>query len=220
MVGDAVNYWIGYKVGPKVFASEGSRLLNKKHLLEAQRFYDKYGNMTIVLARFVPIVRTFAPFVAGVGRMDYGRFFLFNVTGGISWVLICLFGGWFFGSWPFVQKNFELVDKVKEIADEKGVKPGQIALAWVLAQGNDIALRQAFIQPDRANASQTLRHVADQIRTRWPKLGAFIDESEADVLTHMDFPAQHRSKIHSTNPLERLNILHDVRGGRSADAGR
>jgi transposase-like protein len=67
------------------------------------------------------------------------------------------------------------------------------------------ALRQAFIQPDRANASQTLRHVADQVRTRWPKLGAFIDESEGDVLAHMDFPAQHRSKIHSTNPLERLN---------------
>jgi len=67
------------------------------------------------------------------------------------------------------------------------------------------ALRQAFIQPDRAAASQTLRHVADQLRAKWPKLGAFIDESEADVLAHMDFPAQHRTKIHSTNPLERLN---------------
>ena len=67
------------------------------------------------------------------------------------------------------------------------------------------ALRQAFIQPDRVSASQTLRHVADQLRTKWPKLGAFIDESEADVLAHMDFPAQHRTKIHSTNPLERLN---------------
>ena len=67
------------------------------------------------------------------------------------------------------------------------------------------ALRQAFIQPDRANASQTLRHVADQLRAKWPKLGAFIDESEADVLAHLDFPVQHRSKIHSTNPLERLN---------------
>ena len=67
------------------------------------------------------------------------------------------------------------------------------------------ALRQAFIQPDRPSASQTLRHVADQLRAKWPKLGAFIDESEADVLAHMDFPAQHRSKIHSTNPLERLN---------------
>ena len=109
VLGDAVNYFIGYRIGPKVFASEGSWLLNKKHLIEAQAFYDRHGGKTIILARFVPIVRTFAPFVAGVGRMNYGRFFLFNVIGGVSWVLICLLGGWFFGSWPFVQKNFELV---------------------------------------------------------------------------------------------------------------
>lgn len=109
VTGDAVNYWIGYRIGPKVFASEGSKLLNKKHLIEARNFYDKHGGKTIILARFVPIVRTFAPFVAGVGRMNYGRFFLFNVVGGVSWVLICLLGGWYFGSWPFVQKNFELV---------------------------------------------------------------------------------------------------------------
>ena len=69
------------------------------------------------------------------------------------------------------------------------------------------ALRQAFIQPDRPTASQTLRHVADQLRVKWPKLGAFIDDSEADVLAHLDFPVQHRSKIHSTNPLERLNKM-------------
>ena len=109
VLGDAVNYWVGYRLGPKVFASEGSRLLNKKHLIEAQKFYDKHGGKTIILARFVPIVRTFAPFVAGVGRMNYGRFFLFNVVGGASWVLICLLAGWWFGSWPFVQKHFELV---------------------------------------------------------------------------------------------------------------
>ncbi len=109
VLGDAVNYWIGYRIGPKVFASEGSWLLNKKHLLEAQRFYDQYGGKTIILARFVPIVRTFAPFVAGVGRMNYGRFFLFNVVGGLSWVLICLIAGWWFGTWPFVQRHFELV---------------------------------------------------------------------------------------------------------------
>lgn len=109
IVGDAVNYWIGYKLGPKVFASEGSRLLNKKHLIEAQNFYDKHGGKTIILARFVPIIRTFAPFVAGVGRMNYGRFLIFNVVGGVSWVLICLLGGWFFGNLPWVQKNFELV---------------------------------------------------------------------------------------------------------------
>lgn len=109
VLGDAVNYWVGFKLGPKVFASEGSWLLNKKHLLEAQRFYDRHGGKTIILARFVPIVRTFAPFVAGVGQMNYGRFFAFNVVGGVSWVLICLLAGWWFGSWPFVQKNFELV---------------------------------------------------------------------------------------------------------------
>ena len=109
VVGDAVNYFIGYKLGPKVFASEGSWLLNKKHLEEAQKFYDKHGGKTIILARFVPIVRTFAPFVAGVGRMNYGRFLLFNLTGGMAWVLICLGAGWGFGSRPFVQKNFELV---------------------------------------------------------------------------------------------------------------
>ena len=109
ILGDAVNYWIGYRIGPKVFASEGSRLLNKKHLVEAQKFYDRHGGKTIILARFVPIVRTFAPFVAGVGRMNYGRFLLFNVVGGTSWVLICLLGGWQFGRMPWVQKNFELV---------------------------------------------------------------------------------------------------------------
>ena len=109
VLGDAVNYAIGARLGPKVFNSEGSRLLNKKHLLEAQKFYDKHGGKTIIMARFVPIVRTFAPFVAGIGRMSYARFFAYNVIGGVSWVLICLLGGWFFGSWPVVQKNFELV---------------------------------------------------------------------------------------------------------------
>ena len=109
VLGDAVNYWIGYRLGPKVFASEGSWLLNKKHLTEAQNFYDRHGGKTIILARFVPIVRTFAPFVAGVGRMNYGRFLAYNVVGGVSWVLICLLAGWAFGSRPWVQKNFELV---------------------------------------------------------------------------------------------------------------
>lgn len=109
ILGDAVNYWVGFKLGPKVFASEGSWLLNKKHLREAQAFYDRHGGKTIILARFVPIVRTFAPFVAGVGRMNYGRFLLFNVVGGVSWVLICLVAGWMFGNLPWVQKNFEVV---------------------------------------------------------------------------------------------------------------
>ncbi len=109
ILGDAVNYYVGYKLGPKVFSREDSWLLNKKHLVEAQKFYDKYGGKTIILARFVPIVRTFAPFVAGVGKMNYLKFLSYNVIGGVAWVLICLLAGWKFGSYDFVKKHFELV---------------------------------------------------------------------------------------------------------------
>ncbi|HEX8523771.1 MAG TPA: VTT domain-containing protein [Tepidisphaeraceae bacterium] len=109
ILGDAVNYWIGYKMGPAIFNKETGRLLNKKHLLEAQRFYDKYGGKTIILARFVPVIRTFAPFVAGIGRMNYFRFALFNIVGGIAWVLLCVLAGVLFGRFEFVQKRFELV---------------------------------------------------------------------------------------------------------------
>lgn len=109
ILGDAVNYLIGWYVGPKVFASEQSRLLNRKHLLRAHEFYEKHGGVTIILARFIPIVRTFAPFVAGIGRMNYAKFALYNVTGGIAWVLIFLIGGWKFGALESVQKNFKLV---------------------------------------------------------------------------------------------------------------
>src|SRR5215471_14579510 len=86
VLGDAVNYAIGYRLGPKVFRYEQSWLLNKKHLLRAQDFYEKYGSKTIILARFVPIVRTFAPFVAGIGKMNYSRFGFYNVIGGAAWV--------------------------------------------------------------------------------------------------------------------------------------
>ncbi len=109
VLGDAVNYAIGSKLGPKVFSGEGSRLLNKKHLNAARDFYDHHGGKTIILARFIPIVRTFAPFVAGIGRMNYARFALFNVTGGIAWVLTFLVAGWWFGGREVVQKNFKLV---------------------------------------------------------------------------------------------------------------
>jgi membrane-associated protein len=106
VIGDAVNYWIGYKLGPKVFSSEKSWLLNKKHLNEAQRFYDKHGGKTIIIARFVPIVRTFAPFVAGIGKMRYWWFAAYNVVGAVVWVATFLAAGYWFGSKEFVQKNF------------------------------------------------------------------------------------------------------------------
>src|SRR3954471_23105067 len=109
VVGDAVNYAIGYRVGPKIFSREDSWLLNKKHLNEAHRFYEQYGGKTIILARFMPIVRTFAPFVAGIGEMNYAKFALYNVTGGIAWVLSFLIGGWWFGGREVIQKNFKLV---------------------------------------------------------------------------------------------------------------
>lgn len=109
IAGDAANYWIGYKMGPAVFKREDSVLLNKKHLLRAQEFYEKYGGKTIILARFVPVVRTFAPFVAGVGKMNFFRFWLFNIIGGIAWVLTCVLAGTFFGQFEMVQKHFELV---------------------------------------------------------------------------------------------------------------
>jgi membrane-associated protein len=109
IVGDAVNYAIGYRLGPKVFSREDSRLLNKKHLVEAHEFYERYGGKTIILARFMPIVRTFAPFVAGIGRMNYARFALFNVAGGVAWVLSFLLAGSWIGGREVIQKNFKLV---------------------------------------------------------------------------------------------------------------
>jgi membrane-associated protein len=109
VLGDAVNYSIGYFVGPRVFSREKSWLLNKKHLERAQKFYDEYGGATIVLARFIPIVRTFAPFVAGIGKMSYRRFAVYNVAGGTAWILIFLLGGWLFGNLKFVQENFKLL---------------------------------------------------------------------------------------------------------------
>jgi membrane-associated protein len=109
VIGDAVNYAIGYRVGPAVFRYEKSWLFNKNHLLKAQAFYEKYGSKTIILARFVPIVRTFAPFVAGIGKMTYSRFGLYNVVGGVAWVLICVLAGVAFGQVPWVKKNFEVV---------------------------------------------------------------------------------------------------------------
>jgi membrane-associated protein len=109
ILGDAVNFAIGTAVGPGFLEKEKIRFIKKKHLEKTQRFYEKYGGKTIILARFVPIVRTFAPFVAGIGRMSYARFATFNVVGAIAWVSVCTLAGYFFGELPFVKKNFELV---------------------------------------------------------------------------------------------------------------
>jgi membrane-associated protein len=109
VLGDTVNYWIGDYVGPKVFQKENSRLLNKEYLVRTHQFYEKHGGKTIIIARFLPIIRTFAPFVAGIGSMTYRRFLLFNVAGGALWVLLFIPAGYFFGSVPFVKNNFSLV---------------------------------------------------------------------------------------------------------------
>ena len=108
ILGDTVNYWVGHYIGDRAF-SGNIRWLKKEYLDKTQAFYAKHGGKTIILARFVPIIRTFAPFVAGVGKMSYGYFITYNVVGGILWVAIFTFMGFFFGNLPFVQKNFELV---------------------------------------------------------------------------------------------------------------
>jgi membrane-associated protein len=107
--GDTVNYWIGHYVGPRVFAKQKSRFFNPEHLRRTHAFYERYGGKTIILARFIPIIRTFAPFVAGIGAMSYGRFILYNAVGGIAWPLLCLYAGYFFGNIPVVRSNFSLV---------------------------------------------------------------------------------------------------------------
>jgi membrane-associated protein len=109
VLGNTANYAIGYRVGPKVFSSESSRLFNKKHLLKAQAFYERYGGKTIVLARFVPIIRTFAPFVAGIGRMSYRRYTLYNLLGTLPWVGGFALGGYYFGNIPAIKRNFQFV---------------------------------------------------------------------------------------------------------------
>ncbi len=109
VAGDTVNYAIGYRVGPRIFRKEGVRFLNREYLDRTHRFYERHGAKTIVIARFVPIIRTFAPFVAGVGRMSYARFVTYNVAGGVGWIAALVLGGHLFGNIPVVRQNFTLV---------------------------------------------------------------------------------------------------------------
>ncbi len=108
VLGDAVNYSIGYRLGDRVF-SMNNRFIKKEYLDRTQKFYEKYGGKTVVIARFVPIVRTFAPFLAGVGKMEYKKFGTYNVLGALMWVGLFVFGGYFFGNLPLVKKNFTIV---------------------------------------------------------------------------------------------------------------
>ncbi len=109
ILGDTANYWIGNIAGPRVFHKEHVRFLNKEHLNRTHKFFEKYGGKTIIIARFVPIIRTFAPFVAGIGSMTYGRFIGYNAVGGILWILSFSVAGFYFGNIPMVKKNFTLV---------------------------------------------------------------------------------------------------------------
>ena len=109
VAGDSVNYYVGHIIGPKVFDRPDSRWLRKEHLLQTQRFYDKYGGFTIIIGRFVPIVRTFAPFLAGVAQMSYSRFLAYNIVGGITWICSMLYAGYLFGNIPWVKANLSLI---------------------------------------------------------------------------------------------------------------
>jgi membrane-associated protein len=107
--GDTANYWIGHFIGPKVFHGGHTRFLNRDYLLRTHAFYEKHGGKTIIIARFLPIIRTFAPFVAGIGNMTYRRFILFNIVGGVAWVVLFVSAGYFFGNIPVIRNNFSLV---------------------------------------------------------------------------------------------------------------
>lgn len=136
-LGDNTNYWIGRTLGPRVFSKEKSRFFNKKYLEKTHKFFEKHGGKTIIIARFVPIVRTFAPFVAGVGKMHYLTFLSFSVFGTLLWVSIFTLAGYYFGGLPIIKKNFELavviviivsllplaIEYIKSKSEPKPVKP-------------------------------------------------------------------------------------------------
>jgi len=132
ILGDSTNYAIGNYLGPRAFQKPNSRVFKKQYLDQTHQFYDRYGGRTIIVARFVPIVRTFAPFVAGVGTMSYARFMNFNVVGAVAWVAIFVWGGYWFGNIPIVQRNFGLVVIVVILLS---VVP--IIVEWIKHRSND-----------------------------------------------------------------------------------
>jgi membrane-associated protein len=109
VTGDAVNFSLGKFIGPRIFHYETSRFFKKEYLHRTHSFYEKHGGKTIFLARFIPIIRTFAPFVAGIGKMSYGRFAFYNITGGVSWIVLFIAAGYYFGNIPVIKHNFSLV---------------------------------------------------------------------------------------------------------------
>ena len=137
-LGDNANYWIGRYVGPRVFTREGSRLLDPEHLARTQRFYDRYGAKTVFFARFVPIIRTFAPFVAGIGRMRYPRFLFFSVSGSIVWVGALAYAGYYFGTVPIVKQNLTLVIVVIVLLS---ISPGIVEYLRHRARSSDSEIR-------------------------------------------------------------------------------
>lgn len=109
ILGDTANYWIGHFIGPKIFHRENVKFLKKEYLERTHKFYEKYGGKTIIFARFIPIIRTFAPFVAGIGSMTYSKFILYNIIGAVAWVALMVYAGFYFGNIAFVKNNFSFV---------------------------------------------------------------------------------------------------------------
>ena len=159
VLGDTVNYWVGHFLGHRLLSARRFRVIKPEHLAYTHEFYEKYGGKTIIIARFVPIVRTFAPFVAGLGSMSYGRFMSYNAVGGVAWVLICTLAGYLFGNLPFVQKNFSLVVLVIIVLS-------LLPAVWEIWRARSRARRQGAA-PGIPGRSSAVFETATGIPTAW-----------------------------------------------------